>query len=812
MPRMLNLIQFFCFLVIISLPSPFTAVAETGSSARHAWSGYWWPYVNGGLATGEDYRGHPAPLEKYELLTDGFLSGRLTYPYRQKYYDANAPGWYGLCFAWAAASSFENEPDRPSVHDNILFRVGDKKGLYTLSHTDDVNIYGDGNGPLQFHQWLTEIIGEQHKIFYADLDPGDEIWSYPIYSYNMTYGPLIGDQQAVEVVIEYASDFVTQDYLGTSARFENYTYKLTYEDGNIIDAQWMGASISNHPELMTQVQAQNSALDGLDASIIQQIGTAVDDEWETPGTALLPPGSYQMISLNQDRYRLVGLEGDSLSLDVEKLEGPENPLTVQVVDADGTELDRFVLTEAGESLSWQLSGALDNTYYVNLQQLSTSGADFYKLNFNRHSLHGEQIFPYVPANGWWNGFAITNLGNDNVDDLCLTSVDFSGQALQSHIEPQTLAPRSNILTLFSSLPARRQETSSRQTLALLAPEQVAVVNLFGGSADGLGGFFSGSQPAKRIQLPFSSANWSELTWGGVINRSAKEQSFNCSVYRADGTLLDSESVAIKPNQKLQLSSIRAVSKLPIDGWLDMSVESQEDCLDGYQLWRSLSDVTKLEAIRGLTQAQVQWVPHVEDAGLWSTKVTVINPQGVDLTLSLSLVGQAPKFITLGPHEKRVLSLNSIFSATLSELSDACIKIAGSGEFSAYVSYQTNEDLTSIPLLQQHQLTQQLALPHLSVEYGWWTGVVVFNPETESVDVTLVPVKADGSRWLEQEKSLFLATGGKKSFLVSQYWPVSVSSQFSHIEIVASNGQNIGGIFIFGRNGAQQVAGGILPSF
>ena len=36
--------------------------AEVQQAADIPWSGYWWPARYGGLSTGSDYRGHPAPL------------------------------------------------------------------------------------------------------------------------------------------------------------------------------------------------------------------------------------------------------------------------------------------------------------------------------------------------------------------------------------------------------------------------------------------------------------------------------------------------------------------------------------------------------------------------------------------------------------------------------------------------------------------------------------------------------------------------------------------------------------------------------
>lgn len=815
---MLNLLKkVVCWLLLLSCVFAGSAVAETARASHQAWSSYWWPYVYGGLATGYDYRNNPAPLEKYELLTDGFLSGRLTYPYRQSYYDADAPSWYGLCYAWASASTFEPEPANPSVHDNILFRVGDKKGLLTLAHTADQNLTATSDQPVNFHNWLIEIIGQRQQMFYADLDPGEEVWSYPIYAYDMTYGPRIGDQQSVEVTISYADDFVGRDFVGTQVQHHYYTYVLNYDaQGHIVSGQWTGSSVGDHPARLTYVEKQgtSAAASGLDIALLRTLGAAVDDEWETPGTVALPPGSYQMISLNQDRYLLSGYEGDSLSLRVEKMAGPENPLYIRISDLQGIDLDSTTLTQAGERLEWTLSGSANGAYILSIDRDASADADFYQLDFDRHSLDEQMVFPYVPANGWWSGFALTNLSSEPVKGVVLTSLDFDGRSLETHLDLDSLSAGSKVVTTFSALPSRQHEKSQRQTLVLNAPHQIAAMNLFGGSEDGLGGFFSGVAPVARIQLPFSSASWSELTWGGVINRSDVAQTLQCSVYGADGYLLGHDVVILEPQQKIRLSSIAAVSNLPSGGWLDLAVESGDDCLSAYQLWRSLSDSTKLEAIRGLVPASTFWLAHVEDAGIWSTDIVVINPAStpLNLTFTLPLHGvdaATVSQLSLAPHERRVVALRDLFPDHLDKLYQSAVRIDGAHDFSAYVTYNSNEDLAAVPLQQEGQLSDRLALPHFSVTDSWWTGIALFNPMDEAVEVTMVPVGLDGQPMIEQTKIMTLASGGKSAFSLLQYWPLDTARLMSHIEISVPQDQKIGGLFLLGRYGTRQLVGSLL---
>ena len=168
---------FFFFLILSSCLQPF-AHAETHEASSRPWSGYWWPDTQGGLGTGQDYRSSPAPLEKYDLLTTGASSGTALSAYLDTHYNPDTTAWFGLCAYWARAACYEHIDVFPSSENNIIFRVGDKKGLLTLAHNSDVLDLADGSAPEEFHFWLLKYIKDQGKAFVADLDAGEQVWSY----------------------------------------------------------------------------------------------------------------------------------------------------------------------------------------------------------------------------------------------------------------------------------------------------------------------------------------------------------------------------------------------------------------------------------------------------------------------------------------------------------------------------------------------------------------------------------------------------------------------------------------------------------
>ena len=87
-------------LILLSLGRATPAECSVYEADYIPWSGWWWPFFEGGLVTGEGYNGRPAPLEKYDYVTSGTYYGPASQYGWANYYDEGALDWYGLCFAW----------------------------------------------------------------------------------------------------------------------------------------------------------------------------------------------------------------------------------------------------------------------------------------------------------------------------------------------------------------------------------------------------------------------------------------------------------------------------------------------------------------------------------------------------------------------------------------------------------------------------------------------------------------------------------------------------------------------------------------
>jgi hypothetical protein len=233
-----------------------TGGVEKATARITPWSGYWWPIREGRLLV---------PLTKYDLLTQRRAAEweRVHFPPGPE-----VPAWHGYCHAWAAASVLEAEPSptgtTPVATLQVPLDTGDRKGLLTACHTEDLantwgertetgdqNVDGRDFPPDLLWQLLRLHLGDAGVPLILDIEPGAEVWNYPVYHYEVHYQPL--DEQGrhqAEMTLLMADNGVSTTYQGTKIRKQTYQFTVDIHDGNLImgTGRWTGLSEQDHPD------------------------------------------------------------------------------------------------------------------------------------------------------------------------------------------------------------------------------------------------------------------------------------------------------------------------------------------------------------------------------------------------------------------------------------------------------------------------------------------------------------------------------------------------------------------------------------
>ncbi len=792
-------------LIFVTLSAQVGEVmAVTKVAKTTPWSGWWWPYTEGGLSTGRGYRGKPAPLEKYSMLQGATVNTEIIRWYEKHFYDTGAPLWYGLCYAWAAAASFESEPLYPSSVDNIIFRVGDKKGLLTFAHLQDFKDTQNCDDPAVLHYWLLHYIAELGRSFYADLDSGEEVWSYPIYKYNMQIID-VGQTSQVKVDLYYADDFVKPDFCGINELSKSYEYKLFKDsDGSITRGEWSGDSITSHPDSLTYVVAVNSnfAEFEFDYPFVKELAASQDDFLEKDDTVIIAPGSYNLILQNEDSYTLNIVKGESIRLDLSKTDDSNEVINFSLYDSDKHLVKTVVISQSGESVKIELE-AVNPPYQCVLTQENYNSPNIYKLIFERYKSKFQFKLPDFRKNGEWTGVAITNSSDETARDICLVGYDAEGEPIATLWGPEKINGNTKKIFTISDLHCFMSDWLQIERLRVIGADTVAVAILSGRTNQAMTEVGKQFLPASHLVIPNTSSMSSlEYVRGGICSNSEKTQKIDLAVYNSEGRKVKHQtSVILAPGARLKLDSSFFYGYLPDNGWIDVQLSKEGNTsfagLDGY-----LSSKLGLEAadmMRGLpVESTPLWLVHLPDSGFWKTTLVLINVNDEENVFHIEAQsGDEYREISVQPRQRVEVDLFDLFAGVEGEILDKLIyKVSAEASFCGYVNYQGNADYVFLPLISENSLSKVLTLPHIVVDAGWWTGICIFNPYQEDLAIRIVPVHIDGSKDEDEIRDLSMSAMSRQVLCLKTLWKSETIENISYLTIESADG-TIGGFYLYG---------------
>jgi hypothetical protein len=238
------------------LPVGSEEAVDEGTASFRPWSGYWWPFSAGGLSE---------PLAKYDRLTG---QQAVDWEEEQGRTDPKAPPWFGYCHGQAAAGIMEREPQTPgkiSTSDESLYiTIGDQKGWLVACHTHDlVEIHGERFGHAGSesnpddlrpeHLWhiLQLYIRERGVPVVLDVEPGVEVWNYPVFQYTVRYRPTDTPGVFRATLTLWMSDIsVPPDYVGVRVCKHTYTFSFRMQGNAVVmgSGRWTGLSRQDHPD------------------------------------------------------------------------------------------------------------------------------------------------------------------------------------------------------------------------------------------------------------------------------------------------------------------------------------------------------------------------------------------------------------------------------------------------------------------------------------------------------------------------------------------------------------------------------------
>ena len=805
----------FCLtLLTILLFQSAELICATYEADYTPWSGYWWPQVHGGLATGRDYRGHPAPLEKYDYVTSGIYDGPATRYALEHHYDRYAPLWGGLCFCWSAASVMEKEPIHKGVYKGTVFRVGDKKGLLTAAYIGTLFNRYSTDKPEDFHKILEEFIGSEKTPVIMDLGTDGESWNYPVFKYDINYTQE-GNTRHYITTIYYAIDQVRPDYVGTWVSSDIfYYYFVLDENGNITESGWEYDTLP--PVNASEPFGTEPIVTGLDYELVREIAYTDDDPYKGNNSfenaAILSNGRYTLLAISSDYFKAELRRGDTLNIRVAEEEN------VYVTDETGIYLRTYtpqcelIQETLGSGDQTITAGDQEGMYFFEIAPVKAADEPAYDLVF-QHRMAYQAIFPIHPAGKWLSGMALSKpYGNpeENTDRTVISLMDRAGFPKDTFTDNWSGHHLLGMLGEdFGLFPSAGTEYIRVDSDAPFWGLQIATAGdyLMSGS-----NFIPLDRASADIFFPYFNRSKGWNTSFGLINTGTRTEEILRQSYDQEGRIVTEDIITLAPGQKMEEDTSSIAILISDARSMSAAAVSGRDCLTGYVKYLNNSPSSKGRALAPLTKVErgTLVVPHIASDDYWQTSIVLMNTGEEDSTVTFSAYNAEGE---LADTSELMLKAKQNF---MEEASDIFPDISGQDIASMKITSQSDQPLCGILLygttndlqlagLPIHPVAgSSLYLPHIASVEPWWTGIGVMNAGDAATDISF-SLFNDAGEVLSVVTKLMNPNQRMASTLRGLFG-VDISPSAKYMKTESLDGQPVSGIYLIGTTDGFRLMG------
>ncbi len=521
-------------IILVSLTIALSISAQTTEVVEispRPWNGYWWPFVNGGLCTGKDYNNNPSPMEKYDIaFNQPFLATQWEL---ENHYDPEGPSWHGHCNGWAVAAIFEPEPSHKCTYNSIVFYVGDLKGLLTEAHQgayEGGSIYGtryngDGNqqayediNPLDLQNVLEMYLKDNQIPILLDTDPTEEIWTYPVYKYELSYT----DENNIRhctLTIYCATDAYNDGILDPDDTGDTHVYKKTYtydltldSNGEPVSGTWTGDSIDDHPDFAWYPEIDRPANPYISLDNVHEILTyqyTEEDDGNEPDNSFEQAHNIDTNKiyriLNDDYFKFFIEPGEDIDMNIHFNDYYTYTIG-KLYDFEQNFIDYFSYDSNTRSARYNFS-ALDNVknYFLEVEYpIIGYYNDNYVIKVKENNKN--VIIPHTLETSYWDNFVYGAFIPYTIKDATTQEeTDYTsanGSLIGVFNSNSALISKDLSFTAgFSELPLIANEEVPQWIKLNTQDDHIKLLSFYQSQGDGSMGYFYSIPPAKRFILP-----------------------------------------------------------------------------------------------------------------------------------------------------------------------------------------------------------------------------------------------------------------------------------------------------------------------
>ncbi len=726
------------------------------------WNGYWWPFEDGALVTGIDFRNRPSAMEKYDLIFQ--QNGQAVQWELERHYDPDAPYWFGHCNGWAAASVLEQEPEAGVTYSYMTFSTGELKGLlteasqgsigsvYGTAYRDASNDFSDID-PLDFQTVLQLYLRDNGIPIIMDADPGVEVWSYPIFAYELDWTD-DGSTRHVTCTVRCATDGVMPDSQVNTEFVKTYTYDLYLDGGTPVGGDWTGGSVDDHPDFLWYPDFQRSANPYVRASDVRELvagtlPTDLDDPVEPndalPQAGVPAPAGIQRL-LNADWFRF----------DIEKYQR----LQVQIGFNDPDYYEEPALwNEAGEFLSWiEKDGATDmgmwtveteNQDLRRVLSIDTSGLFDGNYLLDVSVVSRSAYVSHVDMNPYWTMVSLWR--STDSEPVSAQFYIGSAESATSMGDPTILSKHTFREISSADLPSQTQWLKVNTLDAA-----VSARTLYRSGNNASLGLWDDSEPETNFVLPHVPDNM-DYWWYGLVllNTSGlSEAHVKLTAYNHQGGVLAERELDLNTYEKRVGLYEEFFPDIPVEQLAFFMGSSSEPLMVSSLYGTRDHDELSYVNISGQDLSGLWWVPMdlIDTANAWYG-IALVNPGTIATQVYFRwYVEGEPQYVYqeqryIGPKEKLLSVLSDLMPEWLRNEPVKRLEIDvinGSLRGLVLAGDHQEEILSTVPFMPAHYSTG-ISMPVRIAALDCNMHVVISNQQTYADDYLVELVDEDGNQ-------------------------------------------------------------------
>jgi hypothetical protein len=250
-------------------------------------------------------------------------------------------------------------------------------------------------------------------------------------------------------------------------------------------------------------------------------------------------------------------------------------------------------------------------------------------------------------------------------------------------------------------------------------------------------------------------------WGTeicLINKGDEAVSGELTAYTEKGDVVSRQALTLSGHERRAWDVARDYADADRIRYMAFSRDSRDIC--GYTTFyqKGLYRVA-VPAVQDPNTGDI-YVPHIDSSDKWWTGLALVNTTDESKRVAINFNNGAKKSLGLAAGEHKSFTIKKFFgNVSQPDIKSAVIK-GGGGIIGLELFSQdiTLSEKTLSGVLLKDEVSDSLYFPHIVSNDNWWTGLVAYNPNTQSADLTITSYTKRGNKVDIHSESL--EPGGK----------------------------------------------------